>query len=102
ECSFERYRDARALAERCRKALLSVFADYDVLLAPAAVGEAPIGTNTGDSSLASSWTLMHVPTMSIPVFTGPHGLPVGAQVIAARADDRKLFAAARWIHGNLT
>jgi Asp-tRNA(Asn)/Glu-tRNA(Gln) amidotransferase A subunit family amidase len=101
ECSFERYRDARALAERCREALLSVFADYDVLLAPAAVGEAPIGWNTGDSSFASSWTLMHVPTMSVPVFKGPNGLPVGAQVIAARGQDRKLFAAARWIYRQL-
>jgi amidase len=102
ECSFERYRAAQELAERCRRALAPVFADYDVLLAPAAVGEAPIGMNTGDSSLASSWTLMRVPTMSIPVFTGPHGLPVGAQVIAARNEDRKLFAAARWIHRSLT
>ena len=40
---------------------------------------------------------MHVPTMSVPVFKGPNGLPVGAQVIAARHEDRKLFAAARWI-----
>ena len=31
---------------------------------------------------------MHVPTMSVPAFTGPAGLPVGAQVIAARNDDR--------------
>ena len=89
------------LAERCRQALRSVFADYDVLLAPAAVGEAPIGWNTGDSTLASSWTLMHVPTMSVPVFKGPNGLPVGAQMIAARGEDRRLFAAARWIYRQL-
>ncbi len=61
----------------------AVFADYDVLLAPAAVDEAPIGWNTGDSTLASTWTLMHMPTMNVPVFKGPNGLPVGAQVIAA-------------------
>ena len=101
ECSFERYRAAHELAERCRRGLAQVFADYDVLLAPAAVGEAPIGTNTGDSSLASSWTLMHVPTMSVPVFKGPNGLPVGAQIIAARHEDRKLFAAARWVYRHL-
>ena len=35
---------------------------YDVLLAPSAVGEAPIGWNTGDSTLASPWSLMHTPT----------------------------------------
>ena len=100
--SFEQYRAAQALAARCRRALAQMFEDYDVLLAPAALGEAPLGWNTGDSSLASSWTLMHVPTMSIPVFKGPNGLPVGAQVIAANGNDRKLFAAARWIYQRLT
>ena len=102
ECSFERYREARALAERCRRNLASMFETYDVLLAPAARGEAPVGWNTGDSTLASPWTLMHTPTMSIPVFKGPNGLSVGAQVIAANGNDRKLFAAARWIHQRLT
>ena len=101
ECSYERYRWARELAERCRRGLAGMFRDYDVLLAPSAVGEAPVGMNTGDSSLASSWTLMHVPTMNVPAFTGPHGLPVGAQVIGAHGEDRKLFAAARWVHRKL-
>jgi Asp-tRNA(Asn)/Glu-tRNA(Gln) amidotransferase A subunit family amidase len=101
ECSFERYAQARALAERCRRELDMVFEDYDVLLAPSAVGEAPTGWNTGDSMLASSWTLMHTPTMNIPVFKGPNGLPVGAQVIAANGNDRKLFAFARWMYQRL-
>ncbi|MGH7555778.1 MAG: amidase, partial [Longimicrobiales bacterium] len=96
--SFAQYRSAQALAARCRRDFEQIFADYDVLLAPAAVGEAPIGWSTGDSSLASSWTLMHAPTMNVPVFTGPNGLPVGAQVIAANGNDRNLFAAARWIY----
>ncbi len=100
--SFDEYRAAQALAERCRRALARVFADYDVLLSPAAAGEAPPGWNTGDSSFASSWTLMHVPTMSVPAFTGPNGLPVGAQLIAANGNDRTLFAAARWIYQRLT
>ena len=102
DCSLERYREARALAERCRGALARVFADCDVLLAPAAIGEAPVGWNTGDSTPASPWTLMHTPTMNIPVFTGPHGLPIGAQAIAAAGADRTLFAAARWMHARLT
>jgi Asp-tRNA(Asn)/Glu-tRNA(Gln) amidotransferase A subunit family amidase len=101
ECSYERYREAAELAERCRRALAQVFGDYDVLIAPAARGEAPVGMDTGDSTLASPWTLMRVPTMNVPVFTGPNGLPVGAQVIAAHGQDRRLFAAARWIFERL-
>ena len=101
-CSFERYREAQAVAKRCRLGLAEVFADFDVLLAPSATGEAPVGWNTGDSTLASPWTLMHTPTMNVPIFRGPNGLPVGAQVIAAAGADRLLFAAARWIHARLT
>ena len=101
ECSYERYRWGRELAVRCRLGIARLFERYDVLLAPAAIGEAPVGMDTGDSTLASPWTLMHTPTMSVPVFTGPNGLPVGAQVIGAHGEDRRLFAAARWIHRKL-
>ena len=102
ECSDERYRAAQELAARCRLGVEALFADFDVLLAPSAVGEAPVGTNTGDSTLASPWSLMHVPTMNVPVFKGPNGLPVGAQVIGRRNDDRALFSAARWVYQRLT
>ena len=100
--SFDRYRAAQASAKRCRSGLAAVFADYDVLLAPAAVGEAPIGWNTGDSTVVSPWSLMHTPSMNVPVFKGPNGLPIGAQFIGAPAADRKLFGAARWVYRALT
>lgn len=102
ERTFEQYRAAQDLAERCRRQLAQLFSDYDVLLAPSAAGEAPIGWNTGDSTLASSWTLMRTPSMNVPVFKGPNGLPVGAQVIAANRNDRGLFGFARWIYQRLT
>jgi Asp-tRNA(Asn)/Glu-tRNA(Gln) amidotransferase A subunit family amidase len=37
--------------------------------------------------------------MTLPLFTGPNGLPVGAQLIAARNHDWLLFEAARWVVG---
>ena len=102
-CSFERYRQAQAHAERCRTRLEPVFDDYDVLLTAAATGEAPVGLgSTGNTSLCAIWTTMHVPAISVPVFKGPHGLPVGAQIIGRRTADRELLAAARWIHRTLT
>jgi Asp-tRNA(Asn)/Glu-tRNA(Gln) amidotransferase A subunit family amidase len=71
---------------------------YDVLLTPAAAGEAPVGLNaTGDASFCLIWTTMHVPAMTLPLFTGPNGLPVGAQLIAKRDADRRLFEAAQWV-----
>ena len=100
--SFAHYRAAQERAARCRSKLATLFADYDVLLAPAAIGEAPVGWNTGDSTIVSPWSLMHTPCMNVPAFKGPNGLPIGAQVIGASGADRMLFAAGRWIYRALT
>jgi Asp-tRNA(Asn)/Glu-tRNA(Gln) amidotransferase A subunit family amidase len=48
------------------------------------------------------WTTMHVPSITIPVFEGPNGLPIGAQLIARHHDDRRLFGIARWAYKQLT
>ena len=97
-CSFEDYRNARAFAESSRLRLHDVFADYDVMLTPAAAGEAPIGlSSTGDASFCLLWTTLHVPAITLPLFTGPNRLPIGAQLVAKRDADRQLFEAARWV-----
>jgi amidase len=97
-CSFNAYQDARELAERCRRAVDQAFGDRDILLVPAAAGEAPIGLNsTGNAAFCAIWTTMHVPAITLPLFRGPKGLPVGAQFVARRNSDRKLMAACRWV-----
>jgi len=100
-CSFEKYREARSYAARVRRMLHDVFSDYDVLLAPSAAGEAPVGLNsTGNAAFCTIWTTMHVPAITLPLFTGPNRLPIGAQLIASRNNDRLLFEAARWVIKN--
>jgi Asp-tRNA(Asn)/Glu-tRNA(Gln) amidotransferase A subunit family amidase len=102
ECSFERYREARSFAARCRRAFHDVCGECDVLLTASAIGEAPLGLHsTGNAAPSTLWTALHVPSVTIPVFRGPAGLPVGAQLIARRNDDRKLFTAARWAYQQL-
>jgi amidase len=97
-CSFNAYQDAREFAERCRRGLDEVFGDRDVLLVPAAAGEAPLGLNeTGNAAFCAIWTTMHVPAMTLPLFRGPNGLPVGVQFVARRNADRKLMAVCRWV-----
>ena len=58
--------------------------------------------STGNASLCAIWTTMHLPAVTVPVFKGPNGLPIGAQLIARRNADRALFAAARWVYQTLT
>ena len=97
-CSFDTYRASRSVLARLRRSLHDVFRDYEVLLVPAVSGEAPVGLNaTGNASHCLIWTSTHVPCMTLPLFSGPNGLPVGAQLIAARNHDRLLFEAARWV-----
>ncbi len=97
-CTMEKYVEARAFTERCRLKMDDLFADYDVMLTPAVAGEAPLGLGaTGNASFCAIWTTMHAPAITLPLFTGPQGLPVGAQLVARRNADRSLFEAARWV-----
>jgi amidase len=101
--SLEKYYEMKALAERCRIEADALFADYDVLLSAAAFGEAPVGWSAFVGVAAfQMWTVLHVPSITLPVFKGPNGMPVGAQLIAHRWDDRGLFAAAQWVQQQLT
>ena len=101
-CPPERLREAREMAEQGRRELPRMFADADVLLTVGAAGEAPRGLDsTGDPSFCRAWTLLGCPCISLPVLTGPAGLPVGLQLVAAPGADDRLLAAATWIEREL-
>ena len=95
-------RRARDHAARCRNLLPSVFSDHDVLLVPSAVGEAPEGlAATGDPVFCRIWTLLGTPAVAIPGLRGPHGMPLGVQVVADLDDDAAALAAAEVVGGAL-
>jgi len=94
--------EALALRDRARRRLPAIFARFDVLLTASALGEAPEGLfSTGDPAMNRIWTLLGVPCVSLPVAQGPHGLPVGVQLVGAPGDDAALLAAAAWVEGAL-
>ena len=95
---YAAYAESLDLAARARLAMDAVFDGVDVLVTAAAPGEAPIGhASTGDPILNRVWTLLHVPCITLPLFKGPNGLPLGLQVVAKRGADAELMAAARRI-----
>jgi amidase len=95
---WEREAEIRAARHRCRAALPDVFARFDALLTPAAVGEAPVGLgSTGDPAFNRIWTLLGTPAASLPLGRGPAGLPVGVQVVGAPGADAALAATCGWI-----
>jgi Asp-tRNA(Asn)/Glu-tRNA(Gln) amidotransferase A subunit family amidase len=100
--SGDAYERAQRLAREGRSRLAEVFADCDVLLAPAAPGEAPQGlASTGDPIMNAVWTLLYTPCISVTAMQGPRGLPVGLQVVGRAGDDRRTLAAADWIQRRL-
>jgi len=97
--SYEQYREAEAVLEQCRRSLADAMKEVDLLLTPSALGEAPKGlSSTGDTSfnILSTWT--YTPCVTLPVFTGPSGLPVGIQLIGHRNQDHRLLEAAQAVY----
>ena len=96
--SAEQYYAALRLADRSRQELDQILDSFDILLAPCVNGEAPVGlAYAGDPSFQGLWTLLHVPTLSVPAIRGPNGMPVGIQLIARRFSDYSLLNCAQWL-----
>ncbi|HET9762039.1 MAG TPA: amidase, partial [Casimicrobiaceae bacterium] len=98
----ERYDAAQSLARASRRLLPQVFDGCDVLIAPSAIGEAPIGVQaTGDPVFNRIWTLLRTPCVHVPTAAGPRGLPLGVTVAGPIGADRATLTAADWIHAKI-
>ena len=102
DCSYEDYITALELGEACRAQMPEIFKDLDVLLAPSAAGEAPLGLgSTGDIRHQTMWTFLHVPCVTLPTHVGRNGLPVGVLLVGPLRGDDTLLATARWVEERL-
>ncbi|MHC8509883.1 MAG: amidase [Rhodospirillales bacterium] len=80
-------------------AMDEVFDDADAIITPAAAGEAPLDhtKGTGDPAFCTLWQFCGMPAVSLPLLTGPNGLPMGVQVVGRRGDDARLLRTAHWM-----
>jgi amidase len=91
---------AEALAQRhtLRAGFGSFLAGFDAIVTPPTRGEAAATLeHTGDPVFCTIWTLLGVPTLTLPVGFGPLGLPLGLQIVGTLQDDARLLHVARWI-----
>ena len=89
---------ARATFRSLQDAFPAAMDGFDILVTPAAPGEAPKGIEwTGDASFNLIWTSLHVPCVTVPAGAGPTGLPLGIQIVARRGEDRAALAWAAWV-----
>ncbi|MGI9332862.1 MAG: amidase, partial [Gammaproteobacteria bacterium] len=76
----------------------ALFEDFDAIVTPAALGEAPRGLDaTGDPVCCTPWTLCGTPAITLPLLEGPAGLPMGVQLIGPRRGDATLLRTACWL-----
>ena len=72
--------------------------DFDVLVTPSTIGEAPEGlTTTGSPQFNVMWTLLGTPALTVPAGRGPRGLPLGIQLVGAVGNDALTLSAAAWV-----
>lgn len=88
--------------EAGRRQVAGLFGEDEVLLLPAAPGEAPEGLGfTGDPVFNALWTALHLPALTVPAGEGPRHLPLGVQLVARWGADAHLLAVGAWVEAAL-
>ena len=91
--NLDQYKKALAEQHALSSELDDILAErWDIIVDLSTGGEAPKGLNSNDRlDNCLIWTLCGVPTINLPVFAGPLGLPFGAQIFARRYNDYLLL-----------
>ncbi|MDE3077661.1 MAG: amidase, partial [Chloroflexota bacterium] len=90
------YVHALRLRRRFRDQVEALMEGVDVLLAPTATNVAPDPSTTGDASLQTIWTMLGLPTISLPSGLTEERLPLAIQLVGRRLEDNRLLVAAGW------
>jgi Asp-tRNA(Asn)/Glu-tRNA(Gln) amidotransferase A subunit family amidase len=88
-----------AIAQRreIRAQFAALAQSYDGAVTLPATGPAPLGLgSTGNPIFAVPFSLLGVPTVSLPLLAA-EGLPLGLQVVGFEGGDARLFAIAAWV-----
>jgi Asp-tRNA(Asn)/Glu-tRNA(Gln) amidotransferase A subunit family amidase len=95
-------------ALQCRMAAIdyfgSFFDNFDAVLTPAALGEAPLFKElvTGNPICSTVWTLAGLPCVTLPLIMSAHAMPIGVQLVGGTELDEKLLGVAKWLQGYLS
>jgi Asp-tRNA(Asn)/Glu-tRNA(Gln) amidotransferase A subunit family amidase len=73
------------------------FREFDVCVSLSTAGSAPLRDKVESPDPSLMWTLAHVPTVSVPIFRSPEGLPFGLQVLGRKYNDFLLLQFLEWL-----
>ena len=92
QITLDEYRAALSRQTKLTAQLDALFDNHDVILNLSTGGEPLKGLSSVDRpDNCLIWTMCAVPSVSIPTFIGPNGLPYGAQAISRRYNDYLLL-----------
>lgn len=95
------YAAALDAADKCRRAFYDIARDVDAIIMPATLGVATPAESTGSSVFIRAWSLLHNPSISLPVGRSPEGLPLAVQLVGFQKEDPKLLQHARRVESIL-
>lgn len=89
--TLDQYKEALARQTALAAAIDATLSDVDAIVTLSVAGEPPLRDAAEPPDSCLIWTLCGLPAISVPVLTGPNGLPIGAQLVARRFNDYKLL-----------
>lgn len=84
-------------------AMDEIMSEYDAILTPATIGEAPVGLDsTGSPVFCTPWTFCGMPSITLPLLQGSNNMPIGVQLVSEKGDDARLLRTADWLTNLVT
>ncbi len=93
----KQYQEALEMMAAAERWFETFFHDYDAIITPSALAEAPLYGSTGDPVCSTIWTLCGLPCVSMPLLAGKNDLPLGVQLVAGVQQDDRLLRTTRWL-----
>lgn len=74
------------------------FKSFDILISLSTAGHAPLRDEEEIDDPSLIWTMCGIPTINIPNFVSPQGLPFGIQIMARKYNDKLLLQFVKLLH----
>ncbi len=84
--------------QELERGLDQLMSEYDAILTPSPLGEAPQGLDaTGSPAFCTMWSYTGMPAITLPLMQGGAGMPLGVQLVGKKGDDARLLRTASWL-----
>jgi Asp-tRNA(Asn)/Glu-tRNA(Gln) amidotransferase A subunit family amidase len=94
----EQYQDDLGRQNELTRLFDAEASGFDALLTASTADEAPLGLDAHDlPDHCLIWTMVGAPSLSLPLFVGSTGLPVGLQIVTRKYADYRLLDFARYV-----